>query len=455
MKQSIEIKGTWWFSEFESDQVSGVLTFSQETGAVLEVFEAFPSLVSYNESENEVILGITVDGRQVSLHGCSTAFGLSKIWIQRVFVGAHFKQLKDARFTKLHGCYTDLDSWVDTSGFEFGYKRADANHFEVNLSYQRPRGHLFDIGDGFRVGVNFSSYVHGPTLVPREVRISQEAYLVAEHFSSDVLFEELFDRMMRMVYLQQMGVQRLTYPLKLTGYTKQNAQLQIDGQAYYPEVEIFYQPIESIKHRDDVHHHDMLFGFRDLEEKHILNWCNSFPKLKTMLHLYRSLLYTERMFVDTKFLHIVQALESLHDLLLTGYRFDDNEFQHRKSKVLSLIEAPELRDWVEKALGRANYKSLGERITELIKGKQELFSNVVTDVELFVALVVKTRNKLTHPSNKKNKTFSFGDELTGATRLLTYLFEAYMLDEIGFPEPKIAEIYKRHTSRFLGRWSPF
>lgn len=314
---------------------------------------------------------------------------------------------------------------------------------------------FFDIEDGFRVGVNFSSYLHGPSHIPREVRISQEAFFVVKHVDNDVLFDEILDRMIRMVCLQQMAVQRLTYPLKLVGYTKQNAHFDTSGQPYYPEVEIYYQPIESIKHRDDVSLYGMLFGFRDLDEIHVLNWCKSFPKLRTMFDLYRSLFYTEKMFGDTKFLHIVQALESLHDLLFIGSRFSEYEFQYRKDRVLPLIESEELRNWVEKALGNANYKSLHERLAELLVTKQEFFPNVINDVDVFVSLVVKTRNKLTHPSSKKKKAFSFGKELTGATRLLTYLFEVYLLDEIGFQRLKILELYKRRNSHFLGRWKSF
>jgi hypothetical protein len=265
-----------------------------------------------------------------------------------------------------------------------------------------------------------------------------------------VPFEDLFQLLNRFSYMHQMAIRRINYPQKIVGFTKVNevSRETKDGiKKEYPEVNIYYSPVEAYTKRKELYPIEMLFTFKDLDEENIKNWFENFDKFQNVIHLYRSLFYSKRLFIDTRFLNIAQALESLHSILFDNNYLPKKEFKAKKEKVLESVPE-DLRDWVNGALGSANYKRFREKILELIEDKSPYLRELVPDHEEFAQKIRDTRNEFVHQNEQKH-TIRDKRELSSAIMLLTILFELYALEIIGFPEAKIQKMFVLMKHNYL------
>jgi ApeA-like protein/HEPN superfamily Apea-like protein len=456
MQNPLELKGYWWLPNLEENKLPGTLTFSQEDGAILELVGVFDSKKMEPVPQLPIILGITQQGKPITLYKCIinnwtyplVGLGGGKYRAHFVFEGVHFETEEQIRFNQLCGNYTDLNAWVDIYGFAIEVDTSDGK-FVSNIRYEKPTSQFFEVGDGFEVGIGFSS--HGPkhSIIQTEAEISQRAYLVVKSKNDDICFDTLFKQLNTFTYLLQFGVQRIPYPLSVFGFSKENPQELGDGKAYYPEINIYYTPIEPIANQKEKLPQEFLYTFRDLSADQISAWFTSFEKYETIIHLYRSLFYSNRLFIDAKFLNIAQSLESLHSILFNGEYLSYDKFVEQKEKALQSVPA-ELTEWVEDALSNANYKRFRQKIFELLNNKKETAGRFVDDLELFAKRVTSTRNEFVH-HNKQKWTFQ-KEELPSAIYRLTMIFELYLLEVLGFSDDKVKELLEPEVQTHLTGW---
>lgn len=458
MKEPINVKGTWWLPESKEKKLHGSLSFSQSEGAILDLTGVFSAQPEHNENP-KIILGISQAGKLITLYQCQYSSwvypligsGNAKYRVKFVFEGVHFEKEDEIKFHQICGNYTDLDAWVDIYGFTI--KQENINEkFITSVRYEKPSTQYFEIGNSLRAGVGFSS--HGPesSIVQTNVRITQQAYLIiSSKNKEDVFFNNLFKKLNIFSYLLQFASQRMVYPVSILGYSQGNARAVKDGNTYYPEINIYYQPIEALKKQKPRIPHEMLYTFKnDLDENHITNWFNSFEEFQIPIHLYRSLFYSDRLFIQTKFLNIVQALESLYGIQFGSRNLPHDEFVARRNKILGLIPNED-QEWVGNALNNANYKSFRVKILELLELKSFLLTDYIDDFNHFSKRIRDTRNEFVHHS-KQRWTFEIGEELFSAIELLTILFEAFILGVIGFSDKKAEKLLSPKLKSYLSGW---
>lgn len=374
--------------------------------------------------------------------------GGGKYRVHAIFEGVQFDTEDKIKFNQLCGSYTDLDAWVGIYGFTI--KRDNSKgKFISNVRYEKPSSQFFDIDNTYEVGIGFSSHGPNQSIVQTEVKISQRAYLVIKSKIGDVSFGDLFRQLDIFSCLLQAAVQRVPYPISVFGFSQENSQ-ELDGaEAYYPEIKIYYEPVESILSAKERLPQEFLYVFKDLTAEQIVAWFASFVKYETVIHLYRSLFYGNRLFIDTKFLSIAQALESLHSILFGNLCLPNNKFVEQRDRVLKAIPT-DLIEWVGTALNSANYKRFKLKILELLIKKEGLFGQCIDDMDLFAKRVRDTRNEFVH-HNKQKWTFK-KEELPPAINLLTMLFEAYLLEIIGFSDEKVQELLLPKIRSHLTGW---
>lgn len=444
MQNPFELKGYWWLPGLEGSKLSGTLTYSQEDGATLELEGMFDSDKSNPEQNVPIMLGITQQGKPITLYKCiisSWAYplnglGRGKYRALFIFEGVHFKAEENIKFSQLFGGYTDLDAWVDVYGFTIEMADAD-NKLVSNVRYEQPTSQLFDIGENYEVGIDFSSRGPNYSIIQTEVTISQCANLVVKSKNGDSQFDDLFKQLNIFTYLLQFAIQRIPFCVSLSGFSEENVQEYAEGKTYHPEISIFYTPIEPIVNQKQRIPQEFLFTLKDLSDDQISTWFKSFDQYETIIHLYRSLFYNNRLFIDTKFLAIAQALESLHSSLFGGQYLPNDQFVRQKERVLNTVP-PDLTEWVEAALSNANYKRFRQKIFELLKNKSEIVRRFVDDMELLAERVTHTRNEFVHLSKHK-KTFKI-EELPSEINKLTIVLELYLLEIMGFSNEKVKEL---------------
>jgi len=455
----LEIKGNWWLPDDKNNKLYGTLTYSQETGSILELDGVYSIKQTKRFQQPKIILGVTHKGEHITLHHChyiaitypivGVGFSSTKYRARFTFVGVHFEKETDILFNQVFGNYTDLDAWVNIFGFTIK-RSTEEDQYKTIVEYKKPEAQFIQISDEYEIGIGFSS--HGPNwaAIQTEVKITQRAYLIAKSKKGDVPLEELFNLLNRFIYLQQIGVQRINYPVDVFGFTGANAENIEGGKNHYPEVKIYFPPIEAYIERRAMLPPEMLFTYKDLDNTHIENWFNSFDEYATAIHLYRSLFYSNRLFIDTRFLNMAQALESLHSILFENRYLSKEEFEERRQKVLDTIPE-DLKEWVKTALISANYKRLRLKISELLEKKSHLFLKCIADNDGFAKRVIDTRNEFVHHNEKKH-SFHGGEELVSAIYLMRYLFEAYILEIIGFSDDSVKKIFKARIDKYLSRW---
>lgn len=456
MQSPFELKGYWWLPDSEENKLSGILTFSQDDGIFLEIVGVFDSKRTEPLQQPSIILGLTQQGKPITLYKCIikprtyslVGLGGGKYRAHFVFEGVHFEAEEKIRFNQLCGSYTDLDAWVDIYGFAIEEDTADSK-FVLNIRYEKPTSQFLDVGETFEVGIGFSSRGPNHSIIQTEVTISQSAYLVVKSKNGDIQFDDLFKQLNIFTYLLQFAVQRIPYPVSVFGFSKENPQELGEGKIHYPEIKIFYTPIEPIVSQKQKLPQEFLYTFGDLSGDQISAWFTSFDKYETIIHLYRSLFYGNRLFIDAKFLNIAQSLESLHSVLFDGQYLPHDKFVEQKERVLNNVPA-ELIEWVEGALSNANYKRFRQKIFELLDNKKETAERFVDDMELFAKRVTNTRNEFVH-HNKQKLTFP-KEELPSVIYVLTMIFELYLLEAIGFSDEKVKELLEPKIQTHLTGW---
>lgn len=456
MRTPIEIKGYWWLPNLKKKKLFGTLKFSQDKGSILELVGVFGKQNDPRIEQPRIILGISQSGTPITLYKSFMTYltyplvglGGGKYRTHMIFEGVHFKSEEKIKFNKLYGSYTDLDAWVDTYGFKI--KSHDPRgKFISKVQYNLPKPQFFDINPDLKVGIVFSSAGPARSIVQTEVKISQQAHLVVTSKKGDINFEVLFKKLNIFSALLQTAAQRIPYPVTLTGFSKVNAQMVNGKNIYYTEIKIYYEPIESISDQRDKIPQEFLFTFKDLRAKQIVSWFDSFEKYETVIYLYRSLFYSSRMFIDTKFLNISQALESLHSILFSNENLPHKKFVKQREKVLKAVPG-KLVTWVEGALNNANYKRLRLKILELLNNKKNIVGQFIDDFDLFSKRVVSTRNELVH-HNKQKDAFR-REELPFAIDIQTMVFEIFLLKIIGFSDKKIKELLEFKVKSHLTGW---
>ena len=198
MLEPKEFKGFWWLPEIPKKQLPGILTFSQDEGAILELVGVFGTKRKFLE-QPPIILGIAQNGKPITLYDCQvrqwtfpvTGLGGATYRAQVIFEGAHFQKEEEIKFCKLCGGYTDLDAWVDISGFRITYDLSEKN-YRSTIKYSRPKSRHAIIGDNYEVGIGFTFKGPDQEIVQTEAKISQHAYLFVSNKIGDQPFEGIF-----------------------------------------------------------------------------------------------------------------------------------------------------------------------------------------------------------------------------------------------------------------------
>jgi hypothetical protein len=175
-------------------------------------------------------------------------------------------------------------------------------------------------------------------------------------------------------------------------------------------------------------------------------WFDRARLLRPVYTLYFSALYSERMYLESEFLSLAQALEIFHRSLYgdEDKYFSASEFrEYRKAMLSALPEAA--RAVLQNKLAHANEFSLKERLEDLSRRTPPSVRRlVVEDFDDFTTRVKDTRHHLTHYSSQK-RAFT-GEELLGANRRLRLWLMALLYLEIGVGEAIVVEALKKYRS---------
>lgn len=116
--------GKWWLPDKEEDTISGVLTISEDGGAILETIGLFDegNLAKYFENNKPIISaiwGILSNNKKVSLLSCrngfnlnlSCSFGVGKFTPRVLVIGKHLHSWDDLGEFDVYARFKELNLW--------------------------------------------------------------------------------------------------------------------------------------------------------------------------------------------------------------------------------------------------------------------------------------------------------------------------------------------------------
>ena len=394
------------------------------------------------------------EGKEISLYKCFVInkksklfYGLSKTVYHAhiLFIGAHFFTVDDIKFSTLSGSFSDLRGWVNISGFKKEYNFENDNLTGSTTHYVKPETKLIELTESVSVVVGLSYFESNQITISSTIKSMEETPEVLIRCSEGALsFFSLNKYLNSFANLLQLASQRKVYPLKIFGVSERK---DPNGENRKIRVEIFYQPIEPFRNLRTQTPSDYLFLYEDLSEEMVVNWFKMNDDFSSELSLYQTLFFKDRLFVESRFTNIVTALESLHSQLFDNTFMDSNQFIKQRDEVIE--SAPkEYEDWLSKDIfSNANYKRFRQKILELLECKETLFSGLIEDKKAFARATRDTRNELIHQSEQSN-SFPKEDRIW-AIFILKYVFEAYILELIGFSQDKISQMYTMRIKQYL------
>lgn len=474
MDEEFVLKGQWWLPETPENDVPGELQYRPNSGVMLELQgdlhapkdDHFHPPIPQNAP---LILGITMNGREISLWNCTQVKGNVSIGeylgipetafrVRYAFIGIHFPDANAVKLREIAVRFTHLDNWFDQIPFAVEYPSITSglkNSADVILSYKKA-----DDQEAIVNGYMISFAASGPeTRQPSmsEFVISQKAWVRIKSTTNERGLDDFLTIMRRIQDFLTLGVGEPVYPIENECYCEANKKTLKDGKEYYPPVQIVYNRPWEIKPPIPIHPLNMMFTLRSINDRletHMNNWFAKAEELKPVLNLYFSILYKSHLYFEFKFLGLVQAIESYHRRVYGGKYLPDEKFLTEVYPKLVQAIPPNLDAGFKQSLKKgklcyANEFSLRKRLQELTRHLGRYlplrYLTISAERQSFVEKVCDTRNYLTHyDPDLSCRAITSGKESYELFKQLHAMLDALLLEVIGFEQKQVREMIRKN-----------
>lgn len=394
MDEGFEYQGHWWTPEEPDEKLPGILRFDLEEGATLSLFGSLK--VPEGENDGVPILGHSIDNTPITLTSLiwppsipgmppgSRRDGTSTVDAGMVIVGEHFEREEEVGFERLTVEYLHLDAWAGISGFEIAFIDDPDTH-PITVRHELPEPIAADVGDEYKVNLLFGSGFEASPRPFTSATIIQVAELVIS-FSEKKPLQDLMDIAYRLQHLLSLGTRRSAFPVAMCGATGPVGEVR--------RVMVYYRVLgRTVTTKERPARHEMLFSLRNLPEGFgpaVEKWLARAEILDPVYRLYLGILYNPQMFLEQRFLILVQALEAYHRRTMDVLDLPDDEHEKRMEAILGAV--PEKHEeWLEGKLRHSNEPSLRKRIKHIFDKYPQTVDSVVgssKDKNTFVNKVV-------------------------------------------------------------------
>lgn len=452
MEEALVYRGEWWVPAAEH-RWPGRFSYTRDGGIRLEVDARLEDgLFPPPDDSFPILFGETTDGKAVTLldsiqvqtrttlgRGVEATFAPTY-----TFIGAWFESRDDLMFECLTMRLSDVDRWLNVSGFRFEFRSSPPVGFRFD--YQVPdTAHLGHAG-GIRVDADFSA--KGPSITRPQigVEVRQRARVRLEG-PEDGHFDDLLALALQTRNFFSFVVRRSVQMHELTGRVQVEVR-HADGTSERKpkEITVLFEEGLDVAYREPVEQFHMLFLNGEGpggSESALSQWLGKREHLAPIYDLYLVGLYQPRTYLHVRFLSLTQALESLHARKFPHYELSAAEHQAWLDRVTEA--APEEdRPRLSEKLAQSNKATFRQSLADLIETLPPSAREPIGDVETFTQLVGWTRNYHTHWDPRLESKAAKGEALFRLTAALKLMVEALLLLEIGFSEDDADALLRRN-----------
>jgi hypothetical protein len=210
------------------------------------------------------------------------------------------------------------------------------------------------------------------------------------------------------------------------------------------DMKIVYQSLPFSERPPSAKWYAMLFRFpqiKDSAEMMINAWLNAYEQFRPALDLYFSARTGAHRFLNSRFLALAQAVETLHRRTSNETFFEQAAYKELVATIVGLCPDPH-KDWLRSKLAYGNEISLAARL----KRVTEPFKNRLgpdDDRNRLIRRIVDTRNYLTHYDDALlNRAAQDGPELYQLCQKLEGILQLSFFAAVGFSDEQVDSIIK-------------
>jgi hypothetical protein len=455
MRENFTLKGNWFLPDRSEIMVVGALTFEFDKGTKLELLGSL-SDTSSKTIETDIILGLTTDGKQITLYKCyessrtiSLPGQLTSIWtIIFTIEGGHFATKEDLTFHSIATSFHNLNEWLAISGFKTS--PPDYVKHKSKISYTLPKPINFDINNDVSGQFNFE--FKPPSIgFNYEISLKQRARYIVITKEKELGIEQLLDYMSNFQNFLTLGTYEASFPLEIKLKSKVVTE-EINGKNYPINYNLFYNvSLSPYSNRPKILW-EFMFNYRDIKrnyKKIIKKWYHNYNEIEPVLNLLMETFYQRGNFNANKFLNMAQALETFHRRRRKNNVLTEKQHKKRITEINKSIPK-RYRDFINEKLLHSNEPSLHMRLDMLFQEfNTKTFSKIVSDKDKFIKQTKDSRNYYTHYDVKMEKKALKRADLFYLTERLKVILVSAVLRETGFSYDLIENLLERNEYKYF------
>jgi hypothetical protein len=457
MLASWEKKGYWWLPEREDDKVFGILSFSQENGAIVELFNSLNDQTL--NIKCEFLLGKSLDGENITLYNCQeksfssgSIFPVITLFAEIIFCGVHYKIVDDIRFYLIGCSFTNLYEWLNISGFKV---TPDKSLF--NISYSIPNQTEYNINDEISIQFKLTCQQNISKEEGGEFKIAEQANIVLQS-KQELPLEKYLIYLNNFRNFLSLATANPVYPIELNGFSEQNI-INFGSDKFRIPINIFYQLSDYPQQLAKGSLLNCNFLYNQIKTdfcKYFLNWLNKAETLEPLFTLYFGNIFNKSIYLEQRFLSFIYALEFYHRKIIGGDYLERSIYLGELYPILIKSMPAKIESHFAESL-KAKFKYLNEyslrkRLHDIFSKNEKLISLLTNKKNDFIAAIVDTRNYLTHYDDENKGNARRGIALFRLTEKLKLIIEICILVEVGLNEDLInrkIEFFIKHNQHLF------
>lgn len=447
-----KITGTWWLPDNPEKKHYGILKIYYSQRSTLELKGLFVKPKDNFKFINpKFILGVGEEVGKVTLfqsseYTCNSEY--STFHVDTIFIGFHFTKEEQLKFLNISVEYLFLTNWINPiNTFRPNFYKEN----KLRISYKPVRSKAIflqknDLKFKLQIETTLSgqmSFGAGSQINYKEITLMNLKSTTKRPYQ----FKDLKDIILSMQDFFSFIFQTPSYPMSIFGKRNNDNNTLLN-----PSIQIYFPLRGEPDAEREYDFRSALFPFKKVSDKFgsiIEKWFENEDRLISVYKLYLASLYNYEMYLEYKFLSLIQAIEALHRIKYSNNSkyMSDGEYRiiidKLKDASTPFIEKP-FRDILFDKMRYGNEYSLRQRFKELFSDIfLTIFSTSKPKLKKFIGRAIDTRNYLIHQdSNLESITFH-DNEFFHANTILKTLLEVHLLNELGIEVDEMQKIYHK------------
>lgn len=442
--ETLTKSGFFWLPSDSENKLPGTLSVLDGGKIELEVLGFFKGHQPLNDaSPIHRIVGIIEKDGYVTLDDCfytnstMTFGGISKarIFVRRALVRIGYDDQEPVVLNEFRFSVEGLDDWFGLSGIQ---TTDDFANKTATITYIPQDEITFDLDNGLQLAFGLSWTFPGSHRVT-EAKITQKAYMRLRASEPRPLDE--FTSTARLLTNFLCFATDETVAINSVTGRMANPPSKEGEEAERLDMGIVYQSLPFSEKPPKAEWHRMLFRFpqvRDSAHAMINKWLAAYETFQPALDLYFSARTGAHRFIDSRFLALAQAVETLHRRTSNETFLEQDAYDALAATIVGLC-SDEYKEWLRSKLAYGNEISLAQRLKRTIEPfKDRLGSS--EDRKKLVRSIVDTRNYLTHYDETLRDRVADGADLYHLCEKLEGILQLRFFMEIGFSPTQIDNV---------------